>query len=173
MAAGNTYVAIATQTLGSAAATIDFTSIPSTYTDLFIAVNCGPTSSGGQDLRIRFNSDTGTNYSVTILRGVTGGLVLSSRYSTQTFIYLDVSGGVSNALTSSYNVNVMNYANTTTYKTVLSRFGDVGSTNTNAATEAEVGLWRSTAAITSISLSYGSGNIMTGSTASLYGIAAA
>jgi hypothetical protein len=62
----------------------------------------------------------------------------------------------------------MNYANTTTYKTVLSR-----ANNSAAGTEAIVGLWRSSAAITSMTVLSETGNIAIGSTFSLYGILAA
>jgi hypothetical protein len=63
----------------------------------------------------------------------------------------------------------MNYSNTTTYKTWLSRSGA-----SDRATEALVGLWRSTSAITTIALSIDAGaTYSTGSTFTLYGIAAA
>jgi hypothetical protein len=63
-------------------------------------------------------------------------------------------------------MNFFNYSNTTTYKTVLTRAG-----RNNQATEAFVGLWRNTAAITSISLT--SQTYTTDSTFTLYGIKAA
>jgi hypothetical protein len=62
--------------------------------------------------------------------------------------------------------HIMNYSNTTTYKTVLSR----GSSANNIAI-AYVDLWRNTAAITSITLTPSSAtNFDAGSTFSLYGI---
>ena len=64
-------------------------------------------------------------------------------------------------------VHFMNYANTTTYKTVLTR-----SNNASRAVETLVSTWRSTAAINSIEY-YASGNFDTGSTFNLYGITAA
>jgi hypothetical protein len=63
-------------------------------------------------------------------------------------------------------VNVMNYANSTTYKTTLSR-----ADAANEELTAIVGLWRSTAAITSIKVAADAGiNFSTGSTFTLYGI---
>ena len=68
-------------------------------------------------------------------------------------------------------LQLMNYSNTTTYKTILSR--------TNAAAngvDATVGLWRSTSAITSIEIGKNSGmsgTFQIGSTFTLYGIKAA
>jgi hypothetical protein len=62
----------------------------------------------------------------------------------------------------------MNYRNSTTYKTVLSRYDDA-----TKSTGAEVGLWRNTAAITSVLMKPGTGSFAAGSTFTIYGIAAA
>jgi hypothetical protein len=63
---------------------------------------------------------------------------------------------------------IFNYSNTTTNKSVLGR-----ASNPSANTTACVGLWRNTAAITSVSV-YGVGaNFTVGSTFTLYGIKAA
>jgi hypothetical protein len=66
----------------------------------------------------------------------------------------------------------MNYSNSTTYKTVLGR-----SNRASSDTAADVGLWRSTSAITRIDLAMGgsfpTNNFASGSTFTLYGIAAA
>jgi hypothetical protein len=68
-----------------------------------------------------------------------------------------------------YIVQIQNYSNSTTYKTYLSR-----ANNAANATDAITGLWRSTSAITSIQFFYSdSSNIITGSSATLYGIKAA
>ena len=81
MAAGNTYVAIATNTLGSAAASVTFSSIPGTYTDLVIVTQA--ISATADNVGIRFNSDSGSNYSQTWLSG-NGTSAISSRYSSST-----------------------------------------------------------------------------------------
>ena len=80
----STYEPIATTTLGSTAATITFSSIPATYTDLRIAL-VGSLSGGGNYGNLRFNSDSGSNYSVTILRG-NGSAASSARQSNATEI---------------------------------------------------------------------------------------
>jgi hypothetical protein len=162
----STYEPIATQTLGSAAASVTFSSITGTYTDLVLVCSLGA-ANAGQDFKIQFNGDTGTNYSTTLIRG-TGTSAISNRSSNASFIYLDYTGATQNAIQAQYNVSIMNYSNATTYKTVLSRFADA-----SVASEAEVGLWRNTAAITSIVVGMTAGNLITGSTFSLYGILAA
>jgi hypothetical protein len=163
MPAGNTYEAIATQTLGSAAATVTFSSIPGTYTDLVIVVN-GILSSGDNSLGMRVNGDTGSNYSSTALYG-NGASAASLRQTSDTRMYLGRATSVDNSTSLIY---VQNYSNTTTNKTVLSRG------NSTQIVMATSNLWRSTAAITSITLSdYASNNFLTGTTFSLYGIKAA
>jgi len=169
MAAGNTYVPLATTTTSSSAASVTFSSISSAYTDLVIIVNGGASGSYNMYMRVGNGSlDTGNNYSRTALSG-TGSVAESTRNSTIDHYRVDQQGYLNTTLGGSVEIiNVMNYSNTTTYKTMLSR------TN-NAATglDATVGLWRSTSAINIISVYPQAGNFTNGTVVSLYGIAAA
>jgi hypothetical protein len=171
MPAGNTYEAIATQTLSSAALNVTFNSIPSTYTDLVVVCDNMFVASGTPNLRILFNTDTASNYSVTNIEG--NGL---SPYSVRQSSISGIDFGYYNSLytvaanptPSNAIINVMNYSNTTTNKTVI------GRSNGNPGPIASVGLWRSTAAINSVRISNSSAvNFTIGSTFSLYGIKAA
>jgi hypothetical protein len=166
MAAGMTYFPIATTTLGSGAADITFSSISASYTDLVLIVNGTPVTAGSYNLEMRFNGDTASNYSRTVLSG-DGSAASSSRNSSQTKIVITSEG---NLTTTSNNqiINIFNYSNSTTYKTVLAR-----GNRANAGLDATVGLWRSTAAITSIVIYLTGSNLATGTSATLYGIAAA
>ena len=74
---------------------------------------------------------------------------------------------MSSAITSN-TIDIMNYSNATTFKTCLVRAGAA-----NNSTLATVGLWRNTAAITSVSITCDGANFVIGSTFSLYGIKAA
>jgi len=157
-----TYEKIATTTLGSAAATVTFSSISGSYTDLVLIINGGNTT-GNYATAFRFNGDTGSNYSVTRMYG-NGTSANSDRASNQSYIYL-LSAGQNN-LNGVQIINIQNYSNSTTYKTTISRSNTAGNT-----VGAEVGLWRSTAAITSIVLAPEfSVNWLSGSTFTLYGI---
>jgi hypothetical protein len=80
----STYTPIATQTLGSAAASVTFSSIPQGYTDLILVINYATSASTGNAL-LRFNSDTGSNYSETALIG-NGTTATSDRESSVTTI---------------------------------------------------------------------------------------
>ena len=160
-----TYDPIATQTLGSAAASITFSSIPATYTDLFFVVN-GNNVTAASYLFLRFNNDTGSNYSYTNMIG-DGSATASQRQSSISLIRLNANQSGS---TSIWKINVMNYSNTTTNKTMLSRF-DFGGTS--GGVEAFVGLWRSTSAINRVDFIPNTGNLAAGMTITLYGIKAA
>jgi hypothetical protein len=162
-----TYETIATTTLGSNTATVTFSSIPATYTDLALVMFVRSTYAGTQwDVTLRFNSDSGSNYSSTWVSG-SGSAASSGRNSNQSygyFFYLPAA----NATAGVYGVgiaNIMNYANTTTNKTVLTRNNDP-----LAGVGAYAGLWRSTAAISSITIEAPLVNLASGSTFSLYGI---
>jgi hypothetical protein len=160
-----TYEKIATTTLGSAAATITLSSIPATYTDLTLVL-IGTTSNTNY-IRLQFNSDTATNYSYTILSG-NGTTATSTRNSTQSSILCNNSGSTSTTVPTLTNFNVFSYAGATNKTVLVTRSGDL---NGSGAQENIVGLWRSTSAITSITiLLNGAGDYSIGTTATLYGI---
>ena len=169
MAAGATYTPIASYTVsGSTTATVTFSSISNAYTDVVCVGNFGSTNAGIV-VGVQLNGDTSSNYSQTRIVG-NGTAASSNRYS-GTQCYLDSGSYVPLTLTANAVINIMNYANTTTYKTFLHRYNDAAG-----ETIGGVNLWRATpAAITSISilLSGGTGYFLSGSTFSLYGIAAA
>jgi hypothetical protein len=158
-----TYEPIATQRLTSSAATIEFTSIPSTYTDLRFVIS-GSYDSSLNIANLTFNGDTGSNYSDTFITG-DGSTVSSGRASSQVRIRTGQF-----ATTQGLCIHdIMNYSNTTTHKTVLIS-GSLPASNLFRW----VGLWRNTAAITSVKLDAFSGlKFVAGTTATLYGIKAA
>jgi hypothetical protein len=172
MAAGATYEPITTTTLGSASATVDFTSISSAYTDLVLVGNFGLTLPDESPmLRVGNGSfDTGTNYSSTELYG-NGSSAGSQRTSSATGARITYAFGGGSSVSSNFVLQFQNYANTTTYKTVLDRVNI--TTGTYQGSAAIVSLWRSTSAINQIRLYLTGGNYLTGSTFTLYGITAA
>lgn len=168
----STYTPIYSTTLGSAQSSVTLNSF-SGYTDLIVV--CSVTANSTADwLTLRFNSDTGTNYSVTTLQGTSANAVASQRQSSVDKITLPGFTNTMGSTVPSTNIfNVQNYSNSTTYKTVLSRGGTFDN-STTAAVGAVVGLWRSTSAVTSMSLFMYSGNsFKAGSTFTIYGILAA
>jgi hypothetical protein len=139
MAAGATYEPIATTT-ASSGTTVTFSSVPQTYTDLFLVVEGYGTEPTG--VTLHFNGDTNQNYSYTTVSG-SGTAASSGSNINMSFI----NGGVFSTSRGVSTYNIMNYSNTTTYKTVIGR----GNT-TGHETKEVVGLWRSNAAISSVSI---------------------
>ena len=167
-----TYDKIATTTLTSTQATVTFSSISGSYTDLVLVMSYRSDRASNQSYpNIRFNSDTGSNYSNTFLYG-DGTSAISSRNSNQTSLalYEAVGNTATASVFAPVIVNINNYSNTTTNKNILVRGG---STISGGIVSTQVGLWRSTSAITTILIYDGNSgtNIFSGSTFTLYGIA--
>jgi hypothetical protein len=180
MAAGNTYTPIATTTLGSNTASYTFSSIPATYTDLVIVMNYSGALSAGtagnMSAYLRMNSDTASNYSQTLIYGF-GTTANSGRESNQTIYFINDYGYIASTsgIFGNSVIHIMNYANTAYYKTILERTSNIDNAQGSAfGVVSGVGQWRSTAAVTSITLLMPGTNVYrTGSTFTLYGIAAA
>lgn len=166
----NTFELISSVTVGAGgASSIDFTSIPSTYTDLILKVSARGTTNGGA-LFVRFNGSS-TGYSAKQLYG--SGSAVGSGAGGGGTTYLD--GGIIGQSTNTANtfsnqeLYIPNYAGSNN-KSV-----SVDSVNENNATEAyaifNADLWSNTAAITSISLTPQNGvTFVQYSTAYLYGV---
>ena len=163
-----TYEPIATTTLGSAQSSVTFSSISGSYTDLVLIISARMTAGGGaSSIQAQFNSDTGSNYSFTLLNG-DGSSATSARNSNQTQAAIGLGTDAAGEWSSNI-VQIMNYSNATTYKTILARAGIAGD-----RVRAIVNLWRSTSAITSITIiNNGATTFVSGSTFTLYGIKAA
>jgi len=159
-----TYEPIATTTLGSAASSITFSSIAGTYTDLRVVL----VGTAGDIVtpRIRFNSDSGTNYSNTRILG-TGSSAASYRSTSVTQLDFASAGGMSTTIPHLYTMDVFSYAGST-YKTALLTGQE--DDNGSGYVVRQVGLWSSTSAINTILLYPSSNNFSTGTTATLYGI---
>jgi len=161
-----TYEPIATTTLGSAASTITFSSIPATYTDLRVVLLVTRTSVDQRSPYLTFNNDTGTNYSFTYVNGY-GVSAISGRSTSVAYINLAFNG-TDLTIPVFYTVDVLSYAGSTN-KTVLTT-GSEDKNGGNNSVHRLVGLWRNTAAITRIDLTSNTGTFSTGTTATLYGI---
>jgi hypothetical protein len=166
MAAGATYEPIETQTLGSTTASVTFSSITGSYTDLILVSSISTTHTATTSLVIQLNGDTATNYSNTRLLG--DGSSDSSARDTNVVSPRIALVGFSSTIFDPVITHFNNYSNATTYKTILSR-----GNNASSSVTAYSALWRSTSAINEIKVFTLSGNLRAGSTFTLYGIAAA
>lgn len=168
-----TYIPLYTTTLGSATPSVTINSISAGYTDLVLVVSVfGSRAANADSLAIRFNGDEASNYSYTYLIGDANGPA-SSRATNQTNIWCGNFSSNSVANPSPIIIQIQNYSNTATFKTVLSRQNAIAGGG-YTITGANAGLWRSTVAINSITVRSETGsNFAVGSTFSLYGVAAA
>ena len=163
----------------SGAASWNVTSIPSSYDHLLIKASLRISNSNeDSDMKIRFNGDTGTNYSATGLYAFTS-TPASARQTGQTGItYLSTNGDNSTADTfGNMSVWIPHYSNTANYKQALTQYCVEGATTTDAdwRTGVTAGLWSDTSAIDEISL-FESGEfyvLMQYSTVTLYGVTGA
>lgn len=169
------FEAIASTTLSSSASSVTFSSIPDTYEHLQLRLfsRCDiATTAGGQIMRLRLNSDTGSNYAYHRLVGTGSSVAADGLGVSQTEMRFGFTNG-SSALSNTFAVvliDFVDYANTNKYKTVRSIGG--AEDNTNGRASLYSGLWLSTSAISTIeiSLAGGSGNFVSGTVASLYGL---
>ena len=164
-----TYEKIATTTLGSTQTDVTFSTISGSYTDLVLVVNSKSVSGTGQEIIIRFNSDTGNNYSFTYLygNGTTAASGRVSNASSDRLGYFTVMGTNEGYMGIA---QIMNYSNTTTNKTMITRSNSNSSNSSNLGAESIVNLWRNTNAITTVLVSAPSVSFASGSTFTLYGI---
>ena len=152
-----TYEPIATTTLGTATATITFSSIAATYTDLKIILVA--TSTAANAPRIQFNSDTATNYQYTMMRGNGASAAASVADTTNALLS---SGDVSTTIPGMFEIDILNYAGSSR-KAYFSSFSL--DQNGSGTVGRLVGLWNNTAAITQIVLSNTATTFKIGTTA--------
>lgn len=164
----NTYVKIADYTVGAGgASSIDFTSIPSTYTDLCVKLSSRAASGGAVDVLIQFNTDsTSGNYSQRQLQG--NGSSASSGTGNQQSATSDGSTDTASTFANS-EIYIPNYAGSTAKSFSTDTVTENNSSTAYATLRA--GLWSGTAAINAIKLTHNGGaSFAQYSTAYLYGI---
>ena len=164
-----TYEAIATVTVGSGgAASIDFTSIPQTYTDLLLKLSARSTHSSIDPCRVTFNSSS-SGYSYRSIFA-DGSSVASYSGSSQSWLEVQYIPGTAQTASTFNNAEIYipNYAGSS------NKSASLDAVQENNATTAYIvpmaWLWSNTSAITSITLALSNGNFAQYSTATLYGI---
>ena len=169
MTAGNTFTPITSTTLSSDQPSFTFSSIPSTYTDLVIVTNNRLTSTG---LGFLLNINGGST-SLSYQRGGSDGATTFTSNITDRIDITGVGSGAGAGLFATHILNVMSYANTNGYKTILFKSNNASNSSVPGFVIFGVGNWHSTAAINAITFIPAAGNIASGSIFTLYGIAAA
>ena len=162
----NTYTLISSVTVGAGgASSIDFTSIPATYTDLVLKVSARNSSTGANNLLFTFNSST-SSFTMRQLYGTgaaAGSATTPARYAGQ-YTGTDMTASTF----SSVDVYIPNYAGSNNKSYSIDDTTENNATTSYAALSA--GLWSNTAALTSITFALTGGSLAQYSTAYLYGI---
>jgi hypothetical protein len=165
------FESIATITSSGSAGNFVFSSIPGTYDHLQIRGILRTNDTGTWNNQVlRFNSDTGSNYAVHRLYG-NGSTATAEASSSTTSIndFMRAAGsGNSSDIYGVAVIDILDYAKTSKYKTIRSLNG--GDGNGNGWIGLHSGLWQSTSAITTITISPSGGTAIQYSSFALYGI---
>lgn len=166
----NTYTLISSNVLASATASVTFSSIPATYTDLVLRVSArGTGATTFENMTVRFNGSAASNYSMTWIRG-DGATPTSARQAATTeawTAYVDAASATANTF-GSVDIYIPSYASSN--KKPFSSFSAQENNSTTAYLQSTALLWGLTDAITSILVDLDGGNFDIGSSFYLYGI---
>ncbi len=165
------YESIATINVGSGgSSSINFTSIPLTYTHLQIRyIARDGRSNTNSACSLRFNSDSSNNYSEHNIDGSGSAVLAAGTANTSSLGLVNISG--STAPTNVFGagvVDILDYTNTNKYKTVRSIGGH--ENNSSGFIVFSSGSWRSMSAVTSITILPLVANFSQYSQFALYGI---
>lgn len=163
---------IASTTVETPQANVDFTSIPQGYTDLLVVLS-GRSDGAAYNNLLRFNNDSGSNYTWRNLYAFSGSVYSDAGTASPENTYIRF--GFTNASTmttsafGSAQAYIPNYASSL-YKSV----GTDGTQESNATTGVDIGftagLWSSTSAINRVTITPQAGQFVAGTTATLYGV---
>lgn len=173
MPAGRTYSSIATTTTTATTSSVTFSSIPQTYTDLVLVIT--PVLESASYPWLRFNANSGNNYSDIYMNGNPSGAITGGARTAQSRGYIaeQVTHLTDGNAKTNIIVNIMNYSDTTSQKTWFAR-GNSPYSGTYTGNELIAGKWANTAAVTSITIGTAAGgtdyNLAAGTFISLYGI---
>jgi hypothetical protein len=172
-----TFIKIAGSTLTGTASSFTFSSIPNTYTNLYLIgslrTNEASTLTG---LRLRFNGDTGANYLRELLQSYQGGSGIRTETTVtnafDTNIYSGAAGGADQTANffSALDIFIPNYAGSLRKRAIINSGADTTNTsNFYWQTDQIQAAWNNTSAITTIELAPYNGSFVANSSLFLYG----
>jgi len=169
-----TYQLISSNTLSTTAASVTFSSIPATYTDLIIKVsarNAGTANAYPSIMRVRLNSDTSSIYSSTYVYGQDNAAGSFNESNTDRIgAYASNSNTSTSNTFSNVEIYIPSYTASQNRSVSVNGAAEINATTANI-NAASAGLYRSTTAVSSITLSSGnSQDFVSGSSFDLYGI---
>jgi hypothetical protein len=168
----STYSLISSNVLSSSAASVTFSAIPSTYTDLVLRISSRSDSTiDASTIRLRFNGSSSASYSETLISGKPY-VVVSTRGASATYMFnagyfVDDGNGATANTFGSTEVYIPSY--TASQNKPISGISAQENNALAARITGEAGLWSNTAAITSIEI-FSNYNFLSTSSFYLYGI---
>lgn len=166
----STYTPINFANITSTTASVTFSSIPQTYTDLVVVVS-SYTANGGSfsNIQTPYNGDTtNSNYAYGLMYGQGSG-GSSGGSNASWWGYISGNAGAYSTM----QAHIMSYSSTNRFKTTIITESNGVVNNPMYAFEVSVMTWKSTAAITSMVIGFSNGGAAAGSKVTLYGIKAA
>lgn len=169
----NTFTLIASSTVGAGgASSIDFTSIPSTYTDLCLKVSLRAANAAAYNsASVTFNGSA-TGYSEINLYGNSTGVVTLSNSGAQIdYLWVDAANATASTFGNS-EIYIPNYAGSTNKSVSFDITTENNASTTNSSFAGIMAaLWSNTAAINRVTITAGSSSTFVQySTAYLYGV---
>lgn len=164
-----TYTLISSNVLSSSAASVTFSSIPATYTDLIIKTSLRQNAAGTQDSFLITTINGTTGFTNTWLRG-SGSSVISLRNLVGTASYVGQIPGATATSNTFDNTEIYIPSYTVSQNKPFSTFSVQENNQAEAYMGTTAGLWSNTAAITSITFSANGQSFVSGSSFYLYGI---
>lgn len=168
----STFEHIATATATGSSPNLTISSIPSTYTNLYmvVALRSSDGRNGGQSASLTFNGDTGANYYKVYQAADNTSGFAGAQNNVSTIEMSCVMNGSTAGVFWAHTAYINQYKNTNMWKTVLWRSGAANF----PAGQQQLGYWRSLTAISSLNIQEPSNlNWVSGSYVSLYGMVGA
>jgi hypothetical protein len=164
------YELISTQVLSSSASTVTFSSIPQTFRHLQIrTVVRGTAASEFVEMLMRFNGDSGANYSSHVLRGTGSSVISQVNANSDTRIRFSSFGNSApSGVFAQKVIDILDYSSSAKNTTSRALVGNNGSSIFRI--DLVSGLWMNTASVTSVAFSLGSGDFGSGTRFSIYGL---
>ena len=163
-----TYQLISSNTLSTTAASVTFSAIPATYTDLVLRASIR-TDAGSPNVLLRFNGAT-TSFSDTAIRGTGSAVNSLTNTAASNYNYGGIANGTSSTTSTFTSLEWYIPSYTISQNKPSSVISAYENNGTTAYLTAVANLWSSTAAITEVLITQGSGNLASGSSFYLYGI---
>lgn len=160
--------------LSADTASIDIQNIPGTHAGLFIAIHARQTAASSETPLLRFNNDSGANYDWQRQNASATTRAGSESFgATSIFPGNITDSGSPTGAFAQILIWLPSYANSTTHKAcVIQNTRRALATSGGTGLSQHSGVWRSTAAITRVTLSISSGNVLSGSRVTVYGTGA-